>query len=1123
MDAERYHKVVEIFHEAADLEGEAREAFLVQACQGDAELRREVEILLGHDDLDDEILLEKRSEIGSELLDGIDGGLPEFPGSSMPPLERIGPYRIIEKIGEGGMGTVFLAEQDHPRRRVALKMIRPGLFSPRLIKRFRFEADVLGRLKHPGIAQIFEASEIDTDAGSLPYFVMEYVDGVGLKKYAELHDPDVRSRLELVARIADAVHHAHRKGILHRDLKPDNILVVKATGTTRAEASSEFAHLGQPKILDFGVARATDSDVQVTTMQTDVGQLIGTLTYMSPEQVAGDSSLLDERSDIYALGVLLYELLAGRPPLDLREKSIPEAGRIIREEEPTRLASIHTDYRGDIDTITCKALEKDRERRYESASAFAEDIRRYLAHEPIVAHPPSTLYQLRKFARRHKGLVGGLVLSFLILIAGIVISVVLAVRATRGEADARRSSYQFSITAAEAVGDKDPHRARKHLEMIPVEFRGWEWRHLNARLQANLADFTGVFHGIAVAGDGSVVALQEREGTVELVEIPGGRARAVFSAPEKLTQLCLSPDGSRLAALSEEEKKLIVWDSSTRKRLTEIPVPGPQSIKLRLSSKGRFLFFCSEMDFFAFETATGRMAVRETLDHIVRTMDCDPDEERFAVATLGRNLYQYTTSGERLLLKRTTESPNVIAFSHDGTRLALGDLQRTIRIVDGSTFEPLHVLNGHTDGVSVLAFSPDGRRLVSASADNTIRLWNLDTGQPERVFLGFPDRKGPSYLVFSRDGRMIAMGHRSTIRLLSTNLDARRVLEGHESYVYHVTFSPDGSLLASSAFTEETRLWNGLTGEPLAAFRTRSPHRRLSFSRDGSRLLVSDGIQVSIWDPAACRAVGVPRTAMDQKLLDPDLDYWAAAACGAKESPDAGERRVSSPDGTLVAEGTFRTLKRSMREGKHHFESGCEEILIKDLATKETIKKIGSFDCGVLSVAFSPDGKKLASGLRDGTVNVWDLASGEKLATMKGHTSSVYSIDYSPDGARIVTGGNDGMIFLWDAETYDEVLVLSGHTTYVHSVCFSPDGTLIASGSGDGTVRLWDSIPLAERRHEFEQARERRIEAEPMVTRLLEELDDPLDVADRLRADASLSEELRRAALLLLLERFASR
>jgi non-specific serine/threonine protein kinase/serine/threonine-protein kinase len=334
------------------------------------------------------------------------------------------------------MGSVYEAEQEHPRRTVALKIIKPHLASPALLRRFEQEAEALGRLQHPGIAQIHEAGTADTGFGLQPYFAMELIRGKNLREYVEEHQLNTRDRLEIMAKICDAVHHAHQRSLIHRDLKPSNILVDEN---------------GQPKIVDFGVARVTDRDAQATS-HTDAGQIIGTLAYMSPEQVLADPLELDTRSDVYALGVILYELLAARPPYEVGNQ-VQLALHAIREEDPPPLSSVSHTYRGDIETIVAKALEKDKARRYASAAELAADIRRYLTDEPIVARPPSLRYQLWKFARRHTALVGGVAAVFVVLAAGIVASTLQARQARRARDQAtaaERSATQARDRALDA-------------------------------------------------------------------------------------------------------------------------------------------------------------------------------------------------------------------------------------------------------------------------------------------------------------------------------------------------------------------------------------------------------------------------------------------------------------------------------------------------------------------------------------------------------------------------------------------------------------------------------------------------------------------------------------------------
>jgi serine/threonine protein kinase len=366
---------------------------------------------------------------------------------SMP--EQIGPYRILRMIGEGGMGVVYEAEQQRPHRRVALKVIRPGFMSAGMMRRFEYEADVLARLEHNGIARIYEAGIAQTESGKQPFFAMELVEGQRLDRYIATSNPSIASRLDLLIRICQAVHHAHTKGIIHRDLKPANILIT-------AE--------GNPKILDFGVARMTDADLQATTLHTQSGQLVGTLPYMAPEQASGKVHELDTSSDVYALGVIAYELLSGKMPYRLDGKPLHEAVRVICEEEPSRLSSIDKNLRGDVETIIQKALEKDKSRRYATAGELAADVKRFLDYEPIAARPPSTWYQLRKFARRNRTLVaatGAAMVGLLLLSITLAVGFVRERQLRQQLATEQQQSKAFaSFLSDEILAGANPERLR---------------------------------------------------------------------------------------------------------------------------------------------------------------------------------------------------------------------------------------------------------------------------------------------------------------------------------------------------------------------------------------------------------------------------------------------------------------------------------------------------------------------------------------------------------------------------------------------------------------------------------------------------------------------------------------
>ncbi|MEM6370807.1 MAG: protein kinase [Myxococcota bacterium] len=410
-----------LFDEALDLNRDARSEFLERLAEESPDLVPELESLL-----------RAVSTVPDKFLGGFGKAEPSTP-------ERFGRYRILGELGRGGMGVVYKAEQDQPHRTVALKVVRSSLLSEGLKRRVAHESEMLGRLQHPGIAHVYDAGTVETGRDVLPYIAMEFVQGQRIDVFLDEKKADLRQRLELFARVCDAVDYAHQMGIVHRDLKPANILV-KDSGTSGTKG-------GQPKVLDFGVARWVGSDEALSTMHTETGQIIGTVGYMSPEQISGESAV-DARTDVYALGVLLHWLLARRLPHELDHKSLPEVARIISEDEPERLSTADSRFRGDLETITATALERDPNRRYASAGSLARDVRRFIANEPIAARPPSLSYRIAKFTRRNTVLVVGTLATFFVLCAGIAGTTLAYLDARR-----QRDAKEQALTASNAVVD----------------------------------------------------------------------------------------------------------------------------------------------------------------------------------------------------------------------------------------------------------------------------------------------------------------------------------------------------------------------------------------------------------------------------------------------------------------------------------------------------------------------------------------------------------------------------------------------------------------------------------------------------------------------------------------------
>jgi len=429
-DADKFQELDRLFQAVCDLPADQQAQRLVELAPGNESLQSEVIELLKAEQSSAGVTPESFHESIASILTG-----------SIVTPEAIGNYRIIRTLGQGGMGIVYEAQQQSPQRTVALKLLRPGLATQELIRRFEFEAEALGRLQHPNIAHIYEAGLVETPAGPRPFFAMEIVRGDPLNSWARKSGASVRQKLELFADICDAIQHAHTQGVVHRDIKPANILVTQDD---------------KPKVLDFGVARTADaSPDMLETLATEPGQLVGTMAYMSPEQVSGKTGQIDTRSDVYGLGVVLYELMSSKLPHNIEGLGLVDSADAITNKSAPKLSTYDTRLRGDIETIAAKALVKDKEHRYQTAAALADDVRRYLVGETISARPPSTVYQLSRFAKRNKLLVGvsaGFAVAVVAAVVGTTVGLNRAVAQTK-LAEERLAESQKQTQIAQAVMD----------------------------------------------------------------------------------------------------------------------------------------------------------------------------------------------------------------------------------------------------------------------------------------------------------------------------------------------------------------------------------------------------------------------------------------------------------------------------------------------------------------------------------------------------------------------------------------------------------------------------------------------------------------------------------------------
>jgi WD40 repeat protein/serine/threonine protein kinase len=973
---ERRSRVQDLFLAALDIRSEEREAYLERECGTDVDLSNEVRELVASAEAEPGLLSTSAASDHEAWLS--EDGSP--PPASDPDPERIGPYRVVRRLGEGGMGVVYLAEQTAPLERlVAVKVLKLGMDTREFAARFDTERKALARMSHSGIARVYDAGV--TEEGQ-PFLAMEHIDGEPVTAYCDRRGLDLSSRLEIFLQVCDAVQHAHQNAIIHRDLKPTNILVHQEN--KRAAV----------KVIDFGIAKATDVEHGERTAFTRFGRLLGTLEYMSPEQTLFDeAAAVDTRTDVYSLGVVLYELLVGAlpfAPAELRGRGFDGVLRTIREtdaprpttrlkrlspEERTDIArrrrltadSLSRQLRGDLEWVLARTLEKDPARRYPTASELAADVRHYLAHKPVEAAPPGVAYRLSRFARRHRSAVAAATL----VVVGLSLSLCIAVHEYR-KADHLRGRAEEALEGREAaLADRDAAlareiTARRRSEGLRLTAESRAIAASEPELALLLALEGARLHPGRQANDALLEALRGYIPLVELAPPPeGGKlVRASFSpngqlvatVGEDLTTrvwnagngaLVRSLDGSgyrpafsadsRLLATNTGGRSLSVWDVVSGERLRELPNTGyVYSTRFDRTSK-RLLAALRNGDAAIWDLEDGRLAVRfDGHRDRVYTALFDPQEER------------------------------VVTASRDGTAV----------IWDAASGRRLHRFDCGVQ-VNEARFDPTGRHVGAVSLNGRLRVWNAETG--ELLFERFVGGGELYMLSFSSGGDLVAAASQGRTALVWSLPDGAEVLKvtGHREPVTVAALDGGGGTLLTASTDKTARLWELPSGAQRAA-------------------LLGHREQI----------------------------HWA-------EFDAAGERAV-----TASLDGTARVWR---------LEPVLESLALRGHSSR------------VYCAAFSPDGSRLVTGSRDGTARVWDAVSRRETGVYRGHSERIYEAKVLPDGTRCVTTSSDRTARIWDLRTTETLSVLAGHSALVIALDVSPDGSLVATGSEDGTARIWSS------------------------------------------------------------------
>jgi WD40 repeat protein/serine/threonine protein kinase len=995
MTPTQWQRVKELFLEAVALPPEGREAFVNEHCADDPEAMAELNAMLA-----------------AHLSAPATGDVATVPPSSVhAATDLIGPYKLLQQIGEGGMGVVYMAEQERPvRRRVALKIIKPGMDSAQVIARFEAERQALAMMDHPNIARVYDAGT--TDSGR-PYFVMELVQGVPITDYCDQKHLTPHERLELFVPVCQAIQHAHQKGVIHRDLKPTNVLVMISDGKP------------VPKVIDFGVAKALHQKLTEKTLFTQFGNVVGTLEYMSPEQTDLDLMGTDTRSDIYSLGVMLYELLAGSTPLDgkmLREIGYAQMLKTIREVEPPRpsmrvdssgdaLASVaalrHTEPRklarllsGDLDWIVMKCLEKDRSQRYETANALAMDIQRHLECEPVLAGPHSGIYRVQKFVRRHRigVMAGGAVLTALVVGLALATAGFLRAERERVQTQIQRNRADTARIEAQAQGKiaenqrqlavQNAKKATENAKKADENARDAKLQLANGLVsQADLLNLATRFseaRNLYLDAYNKLVDLKQPLTSVEtgLWSLERQTARPLISLTghtQSVNSVAIAPDG-RTALSGSGDQTLKLWELASGKELR------------------------------TFTGHTGR----------VSSVAITPDGQTALSGSVDKTLklWDLASGKEIRTLTGHTQSVNSVAIAPDGRTALSGSQDGTLKLWDLASGKEIRTFSGHTGGVLSVAVAPDGRTALTGSVDKTLKLWDLESGKEVRTFTGAAPMLS---VAIAPDGRTALSGSvDNALKLwdLATGKELRSCA-CHTAGVYSIAIAPDGRTALSGSLDRTLKLWDMASGMEL---RTLIGHTQtvssVAFAPDG-------------------------RTALSGSW-DNNIYLWDLA--GGKEL------RTFTGHTQIVSSVAIAPDDRTALSGFQDMT-----LTLWDLATGKELRTFTGHTQIVTSVAFVPDGRTGLSGSYDGTLKLWDLASGKVIRTFSGHTGGVLSVAVAPGGRTALSGSVDKTLKLWDLASGKEIRTFTGHAGPVSSVAVASNGrTALSSGSWDNTLRLWD-------------------------------------------------------------------